>query len=314
MENYLVALEGGGTRSQAAVMDAAGRILHVSESGAVNTNFVPLAEAQQAGLRAVTCALEAARVPGEAVGWLVSALVGPRFGAEVFGSLLPRAGYYYYGEGDVVFARAGIYPPNGVAVVGATGATAWVVRPGNFPTQVFGGWGALLGDEGSAYAMGLAGLRAAARAYEGRERPTRIVEAVCQHYDIPLETFRQDLIRLAYQKPLSRADIAGFAPAVTRLAAGGDSLAGQIVSAVAGDLAALVVFAARSRFAPHEEFPVAAAGGLFNAGEMVLKPLRDHLAQAFPGARLVLGQEAPAVALARLAYNDLIQHRREYVD
>lgn len=310
MERYLVALEGGGTRSQAAVMDGAGRILYVSESGSVNINFVSLAEAQQAALRAVTDVLAAAQIPGEAVDWFASALVGSRFGAEVFGSLLPRASYQYYGEGDVVFARAGVYPPHGVAVVGATGATAWAVRADDGRNLVFGGWGALLGDEGSAYAMGLAGLRAAVRAFEGREQTTGLVGAICQHFNIPLETFRQDLVCLAYQKPLTRPEIAGLAVEVTRLAAAGDALAGQIVQATAGDLAELVIHAARALFARHEHFPVAAAGGLFNAGDMLLKPLQNSLAEAFPQATLILGQEAPAVALAHLAYDDYIHHRR----
>lgn len=313
-ERYLVALEGGGTRSQAAVMDGAGRVLHTSEAGSVNINFMPLAEAQKVALTAVTEALSAAQVPGEAVGWLVSAVVGSQFGAEVFGSLLPCAGYQYYDEGDVVFARAGVYPPHGVAVVGATGATAWAVRADDGRSEVFGGWGALLGDEGSAYAMGLAGLRAAVRAFEGREEPTGLIDAVSQHYHIPLETFRQDLVQLAYHKPLTRPDIAGLAVEVTRLAAAGDALAGQIVQATADDLTRLVIHAARALFVREEAFPIAAAGGLFNAGDLLLHPLQNGLAEFFPHATLLLGHESPAVALARLAYDDLIHHRRSYVD
>ena len=312
---YLVALEGGGTRSQAAVMDwASGRILALRESGSVNANFISLAEAQQAALSAVCGVLDAAQAQGEAVRVFASALVGARFGAEVFASLLPRASYHFYGEGDVVFARAAVYPPHGVAVVGATGATTWAVRADQGRELIFGGWGALLGDEGSAYAMGLAGLRAAARAFEGREGPTRLVDAVCQQFNISPTTFREDLIALAYHKPLTRAEIAGLAVTVTRLAAEGDTVARQIVDIVAGDLMALVLHAARSSFGAQESFPVAAAGGLFNAGEMILGPLRSGLAREFPNARLILGKEAPAAALARLALDDFIHHRRDYVD
>lgn len=314
-ETYLVALEGGGTRSQAAVMDCASdRILALNDAGSVNANFVSLVEAQQSALRAVRGALEAAQVAGEAVRMFASALVGARFGAEVFGGLLPQTSYHYYGEGDVVFARAGIYPPHGVAVVGATGATTWVRRADDGRDLYFGGWGSLLGDEGSAYAMGLAGLRAAVRAFEGRERPTRLVDAVCQQFQLSPAAFRHELVSLAYQKPLTRTEIAGLAVAITRLAAEGDSVARQIVDTVASDLTALVLHGARSSFSPKEDFPVAAAGGLFNAGDMILGPLREGLAKAFPNARLILGEEAPAAALARLAWDDFLHHRRDYVD
>ncbi len=305
---YLIALEGGGTRSQAALMDFVGRVLHLSESSDVNTNFVALEEAQKAALRAVSGALQAAGIPGERVSELVSALVGPRFGAELFGALLPHARYRYYGEREVVFARAGIYRPHGVAVVAATGATAWSVRSDDGRHAAVGGWGSLLGDEGSCYSAGLLGLRAAVRVFEGRDpTPTRLVEAVCEHFGLTLENFDPELIRLAYQKPLSRAEIAGLAVVVTRLAGEGDRLAARITAKVANDLASLALHAARRLFEREEAFDVAAAGGLLNAGQMVLAPLRDGLAREFPHAHLILGNEEPAVALGLLALHELAQ-------
>jgi N-acetylglucosamine kinase-like BadF-type ATPase len=314
MIGYLVALEGGGSHSQAAVLDPGGRILHISDAAGVNTNFVSFQDAQEAVWQVVSSALDAARVPGEQVSLFVSALVGPRFGAELFGSLLPNARYHYYDERDVVFARAGIYTLHGVAVVSATGATAWAVRADDGRRVSLGGWGSLLGDEGSAYAAGLLGLRAAVRAFEGRAEPTGLVDALCQHFHIRRETFQHDMIRVAYQKPLSRAEIAALAVLVTRLAAGGDPTACQIIDKVAMDLANLALHAARRLFHPAETFPVAAAGGLFNAGPVVVKPLQEGLSREFPHASLVLGSAEPAAALGRLALDDLTHNRRNYAD
>ena len=306
-ETYLLALEGGGSHSQAAILDFHGRIVQISDAADVNTNFTSFQAAQAAVLSAVSAALQQAGIAGEQVTDCASALVGPRFGAELLGALLPNACYHYYGERDVVFARAGIYRPHGAAVVAATGATAWAVRRDNGRQVSFGGWGSLLGDEGSAYAAGLLGLRAAARAFEGRAgAPTRLVEAVCQHMGLSRETFQPELVRLAYQKPLTRAEIAGLAAVVTRLAAEGDPLASRISAKVANDLAALALHAARQLFSPPESFDLAAAGGLLNAGELILRPLRAGLAAEFPHARLVIGTEPPAVALGRLAIENIL--------
>ena len=305
-QGYLLALEGGGTRSQAALIDSAGRVLQALESGDVNTNFVSFKQAQKAVLSSVAGALQAAEVSGESVSHFAAALVGPDFGAETFGRLCPHAVYHYYNERDVVFARAGFYRPHGVGVVAATGATAWGVRADDGRKAAFGGWGALLGDEGSAYAMGLAGLRAAVRAYEGRaSAPTQLVEAICQHFNLTETTFHQGLIQMAYQKPLSRAEIATLAVIVTRLAQQGDLLALRITAKVSADLKALALHAARSLFIPAETFDLVLAGGLANAGELVLAPLRQGLAQEFPRAVFHIGNEAPAVALGRLALYDL---------
>jgi N-acetylglucosamine kinase-like BadF-type ATPase len=309
LDNFLLALEGGGTRSQAAILDFAGRSLQISDSADVNTNFTSRQAAEQAVLSAVTGALQQAGIAGDRITHFASALVGPRFGPELLGDIIPQASYHYYGERDVIFARAGIYRPHGVAVVAATGATSWGVRGDDGRQVAFGGWGSLLGDEGSAYAAGLLGLRTAVRVFEGRETaPSQLVERVCQHLGLTVETFHTGLVHLAYQKPLSRADIASLAGVVTRLAAEGDVLAIRIVAKVSGDLAALTLHAARQLFSPEESFQVAAAGGLLNAGEMILSPLRAGLAQEFPLARLVVGTEAPAVALGRLALYDISAH------
>lgn len=301
-QQYLLALEGGGTRSQAALMDFSGRVLESAEGGDVNTNFTSYDQALKNIRAVVEHVLSKAGVNGRAVTLFVSALVGPKFGEETFGSLCPNARFVYYRERDVIFARAGIYRPHGVGLVAATGATAFGVRADDGRETFAGGWGALLGDEGSAYAMGLLGLRAAARAFEGRLGcPTRLVEALCQHLQLDPAQFRRDLVHLAYHKPLSRAEIAGLAGLVTRLADEGDSAASKICEKVARDLAGLGLHAARQLFDPAETFDVVAAGGLVNAGERVLGPLREGLANAFPNAVLTIGSQPPAAALGRLA-------------
>ena len=305
-QGLLLALEGGGTRSQAVIMDYRGQVLQSAYSSDVNTNFVPFDRARSAVLQAVGNVLRLSGLAGKEIKWCASALVGPRFGKETFQALIPKADYLFYNERDVVFARGGVYIPNGVAVVAATGATAWGIREDDGRQTACGGWGSLLGDEGSAFAMGLLGLRAAARAYEGRApAPTRLVGAVCEHFGLSLETFHSQMIELAYQKPLSRAEIAGVAVVVTKLAAKKDPLANRIVNKVSADLAALALHAARQLFAPQEKFEVVIAGGLLNAGSLILQPVRQAIKGEFPFAKLVIGSEQPAVALGKLALFDL---------
>ena len=304
--SWILALEGGGTRSQAVLVDELGAVRGSAASRDVNTNFTAYGQAQAAVQEAVRGALAQAGVAGEQVGWLVSALVGPRFGPETYGDLCPKAEYRYYGESQVVFARAGLYRPHGTALVAATGATAWSVRQDDGRQTAFGGWGSLLGDEGSAYALGLGLLRASTRAFEGRlGDPTRLPEAISAHFGLDIHNYRVELVRLAYGKPLSRAEIAGLAPLSARLAAEGDETARRLTQKTAQDLAGLGLHAVRSLFQPQESFTVVAAGGLISAGDWVLAPLREGLAREFPLAGLVIGSEDPAVALARLAIYDL---------
>jgi N-acetylglucosamine kinase-like BadF-type ATPase len=318
--SYLLALEGGGTRSQAVVMDGAGHVLASSDAGAVNTNFVPVEQAQQAVLAAIQAALQGAGVQRDAVTCFVSSLVGLDLGAalpaevrlqRVLG-LFERATYRTYGEMEVVFARAGAYRPHGVALVAATGATTCGMRADDGRQVTLGGWGTLLGDEGSAYAVGLMGLRGAVRAFEQRATaPTGLVEAVCQHFGLTEANFHEGLIALAYQKPLSRTEIAQVAQVVTRLAQAGDPLALQITAKAANDLANLALSAARRLFSAAETFDVVLAGGLIAAGDLIVAPFQQRFLHEFPNALLKIGNEAPAVALGHLALYDLGEYKEE---
>ena len=302
----LLALEGGGTRSQAALLDGAGNVLGVQDSLAVNTNFVPREQAERAVRWLVTGVLAAGGKGGEDISHFATCLVGAQFGAETFGGVCPAAKFYNYSEMRVVFAHAGIYRPHGVGLVAATGATAWGLRGDDGREVMVGGWGSLLGDEGSAYAMGLMGLRMAVRAFEQRApAPTGLVEAVCRHFNISPDHFRQDLVPLVYQTPLGRTEIAGVAPLVSRLAEQGDPVAKIIIAKVAADLASLVLNAAGRLFTPSETFDVVMAGGLVDAGALILKPLQQKLAGVYPKMVFKTGSEAPAAALGRLLLYDL---------
>lgn len=300
MQPYIISLEGGGTRSQAAVLSLDGQVLQVVNAGDVNTNFTTTRHAQESVLHAVNTALTQAGVSGEQVLYFATSLVAAHFGAETFGELCPNACYHYYGERDVVFARAGIFRPHGIALVAGTGATAFAQRSDDGRKVSLGGWGALLGDEGSAYHLGWLGLRAAVLAYEERGEPTRLFEALCQHFNLSRENFQHEMIWLAYQKPLSRVEVAGVAALVTRLAKEGDAVCLRLTEQVVEDLGSLMLHAARRLFRPEEAFHVAIAGGLVNAGELLLAPLRTRLTAAYPRATLLVGLEEPAVALGRL--------------
>ena len=137
-EKLLLALEGGGTRSQAALLDGAGNVLRTQDSIAVNANFVGMDQARRVVLELVTALLAGYGAAGKDVSHFATSLAGVKFGAETFGSLCPNAKFYDVPEMKVVFARAGVYQPHGVSLVAATGATVWGVRSDDGREIIFG--------------------------------------------------------------------------------------------------------------------------------------------------------------------------------
>ena len=121
-----------------------------------------------------------------------------------------------------------------------------------------GGWGYLLGDEGSAYGLALAGLRAVARSADGCLPPTCLTDTLLPFMGLnePLE-----MIKAVYRGDWDRARIATLAPLVLAAAEQGDGVAGGLVQTEAVELAKTTAAAARKLSLPTDRLPVAVTGG-----------------------------------------------------
>src|SRR5581483_5378036 len=124
----------------------------------------------------------------------------------------------------------------GVALVAGTGSMAFARAPDGRTARA-GGWGYLLGDEGSGYALALAALRAVVRDADGRGPATRLTSRLLAHFGAVLA---QDLVRLVYGGGVDRAALAAVAPYVLEAAAAGDEVAAEIMAGQAEELADLV--------------------------------------------------------------------------
>lgn len=182
----------------------------------------------------------------------------------------------------------------GLLLVAGTGSVARARGPEGRTARV-GGWGALLGDEGSGYRIGLEGLRVVLRAHDGRIGPTSLRPAILAAMDVE---HPPALVERTAAAP--KAAVAALAPAVIRAAEEGDAAAARIVDEAVGALLELARTAASEAGAAPDAAPVALAGGLLDAG----RPLRRRVARALrdDGFRVLEGPvraERGAAALVR---------------
>jgi N-acetylglucosamine kinase-like BadF-type ATPase len=253
---------------------------------------VGAASACEALDRAISAAFAAAglqRVP-VAAACLGLAGAGRAPDQEAFGEWAERTNLSKHVEvtTDVaILLSAGTPDGWGVALVAGTGSIAYG-RHSEGRTARAGGWGNLLGDEGSGYALVLAALRGVARAADGRGEPTRLSEDLLKACGAKQP---QDLIRTLYQGSWDRARLAGLAPLVFAAAGAGDSLASRVVADGARELAAAVASVARQLDLVGAPVPLALAGGLLlqDAG------YRQALLDAIGGMRI----EAEPVSLVQ---------------
>jgi N-acetylglucosamine kinase-like BadF-type ATPase len=146
----------------------------------------------------------------------------------------------------------------GIALVAGTGSiTFGKTKSGK--TMRTGGWGYLMGDEGSAYNVALAGLKAAVRAADGRDPPTRLLPDFLERLELKQP---DDLLEAVYLDGRDRAWIASLADVVTAAADADDPAAHEILHSAAEELALLVATTARKLGLDAEPIPICFTGGL----------------------------------------------------
>jgi len=210
---------------------------------------------------------------------------------------------------DAITAHAGALAGRpGVVQLAGTGAVAIGIAADG-ERRLVDGWGPWLGDEGSGGWIGLAGLRAAVRAHDGRGQPTALLAAAIARFGEP---GRLPALLVADGNPARVA--ASFAPDVARLAAGGDSTAADVMAAAGAALARstlAAVRAIRDGREPAETDPthVVLIGGLAELGDALLAHWRSAL-DGLP-VRVVARPAADAlVGAAMLALRTDLPHER----
>ena len=167
------------------------------------------------------------------------------------------------------------------AVVAAGTGTVCVGRRDERLVKV-DGWGSLLGDAGSGFAIGRAGLDAALRHADGRGGSGALLRAAELRYE-PLP----DLPQSVYTAPVPVRAVAAFAVDVADAAAAGDAHAVAILER-AGDELALTAGAALDRlFEPEAPAKVSYAGNVFRCGAPLLEPFTRFLLERRPATDVV---------------------------
>ncbi|TXT49908.1 MAG: BadF/BadG/BcrA/BcrD type ATPase, partial [Spirochaetes bacterium] len=157
----------------------------------------------------------------------------------------------------------------GILLIAGTGSIALGSRISNPVLVRSGGWGHILGDEGSAYDVGRRGIAAALRYRDKRGQQTLLLDFMLAHFGIS-DPFL--MIPEVYEN-FDKAKIAGFASQVGRARDAGDKVAEGIFESVAQELADLVVSVAEEIGETEGERRISMTGGLVSNDNKLSKAL-----------------------------------------
>jgi glucosamine kinase len=233
--NFFVGVDGGRTRSTVTVTDAQGvELARVTGPAAVPRTAEPLT-GSDALVRSITSAMRMAGLAPPATS-LCCALAGAgaQLVRETISARLTAAGLASHAV-VVTDAEAALQDAfgdgPGLILISGTGSVAWGRGSGG-QTARAGGWGRMVGDEGSGFAIGIAALRAVMQAHDRRSPPTMLTERI-----LTAISAKEAPMLVDWSERASKADIAGFAPLVLDAAEHGDAHAVEIVDDAAAALA-----------------------------------------------------------------------------
>lgn len=290
--SLFLAIDAGGTKTQCLIADG-DRVLARAATGTVKLMRV---SEQEATARLQAMLAEVAVAAGVSLGQVtrtcfgLAGVSGPAVQAwarrtvtaVVAGELI------LCGDEEIALDAAFAGGP-GILVIAGTGSNA-LGRSASGEHFGAGGWGPVLGDEGSGYWIGLESIRAALRAQERTGVggvSSCLLREIERHWELNSVA---ELVAMANQRTFSGGasppDFAALAPVVARCAERGDALAAGILERAGEELAELVSVVFHKMHAGPTEIGVAFTGSVLAQIATVRGAMVARLAVAVPSARV----------------------------
>lgn len=290
----VVGIDAGGTKTRAFAVDRGGEVVGRGAGGGANL----LSSSDPQG--SIGAALNEALGGRSAEAVVLSAAGGDRKadrerGRELLARVAPAGARLLVTHDAIAALYAGNPAGCGVVLIAGTGSIAYG-RNEEGDEDRAGGWGHLIGDEGSAVWCGLEALRAIAHAVDGRGAPTMLTELLFQ--ELSVGEFA-DVLPQLYGRPHPAPAISAATRSLAVAAAQGDAAANNILQRGAVALARAANVVALTLGLPGG--PVYLAGGAFESLPLLQKLVRLELLGVLPQASVEPVREEPAMGAARMA-------------
>lgn len=262
---YILGVDGGGTHTTALLANQQGEIVGRGSASGSNPRALGFANATAAIQAATAAAFASAGLPAD------TSLAAACLGIAGVGRPADQMEMENWARAAKIAQRCQVVsdvepilavgtPAGwGVALISGTGSSCFGISPTGVKLQV-GGWGYLLGDEGSGYDVALRALRLATQTADGRAQAHALLAAILAQWGL---SHSLDLVAHVYETGRTRAELATLTRPVIALADAGDADALALLHSAAEELARMVV-TATERLALVNP-PLALSGGLLVA-------------------------------------------------
>ena len=299
---HVLGLDAGGTKTVCLLADAEGVILSSARRGGANLQASGELEVEKVLHDVMEDALAGTDIVPAAICLGIAGADRPNDGEMVRG-IMRRIGSkarVLVVNDALVALEAGAPGQPGVVIISGTGSIAYG-RNARGEAARSGGWGYVLGDEGSGYWIGRAALRAVLREADRRGPRTALTPMLLRHFSV---SQAQGLIHEVYQGNLRPAAIGALATCVQQAFGEGDEVAVGILHGAARELEASALSVATRLDLAGQSFPFILAGGIFRAVPWLEQELSRRLPASVPGSSARLLDREPAEGAVAFALQE----------
>lgn len=258
---YYLGLDGGGTKTEVQIIDG--------ECKVIFSKIYSTCHIQQTGKEGFELIMKEIRGEVEAY---INQIKYYCFGIPGYNeitendlfineTLINLFGTNIHVVNDVEIAHYGsLFLEDGIHVVSGTGSIAMSINKEMH--KVSGGWGYLLGDEGSSYSIGLQGLKKCIQGLEDYRKESIILELFEKEYGF---ISKKTVLSYVYGADDFRSTVASFAPLVHKASECGCNIAKQVLTGEAECLVTLCDNLLERNHQDDTNVNVSYSGGTFNA-------------------------------------------------
>jgi N-acetylglucosamine kinase-like BadF-type ATPase len=303
-KQYVIGVDGGGTKTVAALADLAGKILKIGQAGASSPTNVGIKTAAENVARALKKILPPNRAILSSYLGLPAAAEVPELIKKIKKELLKHKeispifkGKFEIVSDQIVAFQSGTDQKNGVLVIAGTGCVAHGWRGGKEAKTSGWGW---LADEGSAFFVGRKVFQAILKDLDGRAPKTILRKIIFKKFKIKKIS---DFINLIYLRNPTQI-IPQFSIICDEAGRSRDGIAKSILEESGRELALAAGTVIRKLNFQNKKFPLVLIGGMFKS-KIVLETVKKEIKKNAPKAEFIQPKKEPVIGAIKLAIEAL---------
>jgi glucosamine kinase len=301
-KKYLLGLDGGGTKTKCVITDINLNPLFTCQGGPSNFLIIGTKKVSATILSLILESIDHLKISAAEIQAILIGTTGAGRTSDAnklkneFITFAHSKGYSFnsfHVDSDARIALEGAFSGKpGALLIAGTGSVIFGKDRNNKIHRV-GGFGRLLGDEGSGNTLGRKGLNQVAKEFDGRGEKTLMTEFLKRDFGIV------DSAHLITEVYRNNFDLATFAPRVFEAAKFGDSIAIKVLEEEIDEL--IMHVKAITKMLGEESMPLCLVGGTITTENYYSLLFRKKIEQQLPKVKIVTAENPPEIGAAFMA-------------